>query len=66
MTEIKEFRDDLHQMEKRIIILEQKVDQIDTNVKKIADALGYLAKIAGGTLVAAIAAWIFKGGLSGG
>jgi len=56
----------LHQMDKRLALLEQKVDQIDRNIQKIADALGWIAKITGAGLLGAIVTFIVKGGLTGG
>jgi mevalonate kinase len=59
-------KDDLHQMDKRLALLEQKVDQIDLNIKRIADALGWIAKITGAGLITAFVTFIIRGGLSGG
>lgn len=59
-------KDDLHQMDKRLALLEQKVDQIDQNIKRIADALGWIAKITGAGILTAFITFIVKGGLSGG
>jgi len=58
-------RGDLYAMDKRLALLEQKVTQIDTNVEKIASALGWIVKITGGGLLTGITAWIIKGGLGG-
>lgn len=59
-------KDDLHQMDKRLALLEQKVDQIDRNIERIANALGWIAKITGAGLITAIVTFIVKGGLTGG
>lgn len=59
-------KDDLHQMDKRLALLEQKVDQIDRNIERIANALGWIAKITGAGLITAILTFIVKGGLTGG
>jgi len=64
--ELQTVKGDLHQMDKRLALLEQKVDQIDHNIQKIADALGWIAKITGAGLITAIITFIIKGGLSGG
>lgn len=58
-------KEDLHLMDKRLALLEQKVDQIDKNIQKIADALSWIAKISGAGLIGAIMTWILKGGLNG-
>ena len=59
-------KDELHQMDKRLALLEQKVDQIDRNIERIANALGWIAKITGAGLITAIVTFIVKGGLTGG
>ena len=59
-------KDELHQMDKRLALLEQKVDQIDRNIERIANALGWIAKITGAGLITAILTFIVKGGLTGG
>ena len=59
-------KEDLHAMDKRLALLEQKVDQIDQNIKKIADALNWIAKITGAGVLTALVTFIVKGGLSGG
>lgn len=64
--DIQGFKDDMHQMDKRLALLEQKVDQIDHNIQKIADALGWIAKITGAGLLGALVTFIVKGGLTGG
>jgi len=66
VVEVENFRDELHQMDKRLALLEQKVDQIDRNIQKIADALGWIAKITGAGLLGAVVTFIVKGGLTGG
>lgn len=52
-------------MDKRLALLEQKVDQIDKNVCKINDALSKILWIIGGGFIASLVAWIVGGGLSG-
>lgn len=64
--DLQDFKDDMHQMDKRLALLEQKVDQIDHNIQKIADALGWIAKITGAGLLGAVVTFIVKGGLTGG
>jgi mevalonate kinase len=59
-------KEDLHQMDKRLALLEQKVDQIARNIQNIADALGWIAKITGAGLITAFVTFIIRGGLSGG
>jgi len=64
--ELQNVKEELHQMDKRLALLEQKVDQIDQNIKKIADALNWIAKITGAGVLTALVTFIVKGGLSGG
>lgn len=52
------------QMDKRLALLEQKVDQIDKNVCKMNDALSKILWIIGGGFLASFVAWIVRGGLS--
>lgn len=61
--EIVGLKEGFHDMDKRLALLEQKVDQIDKNLQKIADAMGWIAKILGAGLLSAIVAWIVRGGL---
>jgi hypothetical protein len=55
----------IHELDKRLALQEQKVDSIFDKVTKIADALSWLAKITGASLLGAIVTWIVKGGLIG-
>lgn len=55
----------IHELDKRLALQEQKVDSIFDKVTKIADALSWLAKITGASLLGAIVTWIVKGGLVG-
>jgi prefoldin subunit 5 len=64
--ELQNVKEELHQMDKRLALLEQKVDQIDHNIQKIADALGWIAKITGAGVITAFVTFIVKGGLTGG
>lgn len=63
--ELQNVKEELHQMDKRLALLEQKVDQIDKNIQRIADALGWIAKITGAGLITAFVTFILKGGLTG-
>lgn len=51
-------------MDKRLSLLEQKVDQIDKNLQKIADSMSWIAKILGAGVIGAIITWIVRGGLN--
>jgi mevalonate kinase len=55
----------IHELDKRLALQEQKVDNIFDKVTKIADALSWLAKITGASLLGAIVTWIIRGGLNG-
>lgn len=56
---------EIHELDKRLALLEQRVEQIADNIQKIADALSWLAKITGASLLGAIITWIVRGGLVG-
>mgnify|MGYP000160863182 CR=1 FL=1 len=56
---------EIHELDKRLALLEQRVEQIADNIQKIADALSWLAKITGASLLGAIVTWVVKGGLVG-
>ena len=56
---------EIHELDKRLALLEQRVEQIADNIQKIADALSWLAKITGASLLGAIVTWIVRGGLIG-
>jgi hypothetical protein len=57
--------EELHDLDKRLALLELRVEQIADNIQKIADALSWIAKITGASLLGAIVTWILRGGLSG-
>jgi hypothetical protein len=50
-------------MDKRLALLEQKVDQIDRNVSNINSSLSKILWIVGGGFIASIVAWVVRGGL---
>lgn len=50
-------------MDKRLALLEQKVDQIDRNVSNINNSLSKILWIVGGGFIASIVAWVVRGGL---
>jgi hypothetical protein len=50
-------------MDKRLALLEQKVDQIDKNVSNINDSLSKILWIVGGGFLVAFVTWVIKGGL---
>ena len=50
-------------MDKRLALLEQKVDQIDRNVCNINNSLSKILWIVGGGFIASIVAWVVRGGL---
>jgi hypothetical protein len=56
--------EELHDLDKRLALLELRVEQIADNIQKIADALSWIAKITGASLLGAIVTWILRGGLS--
>lgn len=56
---------EIHELDKRLALLEQRVEQIADNIQKIADALSWLAKITGASLLGAIVTWVVRGGLVG-
>lgn len=63
--DVEAIRDEVIQMDKRLALLEQKVDQIDENVKSINNNLSKILWIIGGGFIASIVTWIVKGGLGG-
>lgn len=63
--DVEAIRDEVIQMDKRLALLEQKVDQIDKNVSSINDNLSRILWIIGGGFIASAVAWVIKGGLSG-
>jgi L-arabinose isomerase len=54
---------EIAEMDKRLALLEQKVDQIDRNVCNINNSLSKILWIVGGGFIASIVAWIVGGGL---
>jgi hypothetical protein len=50
-------------MDKRLALLEQKVDQIDRNVTNINTSLSKILWIVGGGFIASMVAWVVRGGL---
>lgn len=57
--------DEIHAMDKRLSLLEQKVDNINTNLEKLTNSIGFLAKALGAGLIGALVTWIIRGGLAG-
>lgn len=64
--ELNGLKEGFHGMDKRLALLEQKVDQIDKNLQKIADAVSWIAKILGAGVIGAVVTWVIRGGLSAG
>lgn len=58
-------RDEVIKLDKRLSLLEQKVDQIDKNVTQINDSLSKILWIIGGGFIASAVAWVVRGGFSG-
>jgi wobble nucleotide-excising tRNase len=54
---------EISEMDKRLALLEQKVDQIDRNVCNINTSLSKILWIIGGGFIASIVAWVVGGGL---
>ncbi len=63
--DVEAIRDEVISMDKRLALLEQKVDQIDKNVTNINDNLSKILWIIGGGFIMAFVGWILKGGLGG-
>lgn len=61
--DIEAIQEEIRDMDKRLALLEQKVDQIDKNVTKINDSLSKILWIIGGGFLAAFVGWVLKGGL---
>lgn len=57
--------DEIHELDKRLALLELRVEQIHDNIQRLADALSWIAKIIGAGLLGAVVTWIVKGGLIG-
>ncbi len=64
IEQLGELREGFHDMDKRLALLEQKVDEIDKKLQKIADAMSGIAKILGAGVIGAIITWIVRGGLN--
>lgn len=54
---------EIAEMDKRLALLEQKVDQIDENVRNINSSLSKILWIVGGGFIMAIVGWVLRGGL---
>lgn len=54
---------EIAEMDKRLALLEQKVDQIDKNVTSINANLSKILWIVGGGFIMAIVGWVLRGGL---
>lgn len=54
---------EIAEMDKRLALLEQKVDQIDRNVSSINSSLSKILWIVGGGFIAAAVGWVIRGGL---
>lgn len=54
---------EIAEMDKRLALLEQKMDQIDKNVTSINDNLAKILWIVGGGFIMAIVGWVIRGGL---
>jgi len=63
--DVEAIRDEVVLLDKRLALLEQKVDQIDKNARKINDSLSKILWIIGGGFIAAAVAWVVRGGFSG-
>lgn len=64
--ELKDLKEGFHEMDKRMALLEQKVDQMSKDLSKMTDALSWIAKILGAGLLTAVITWVVRGGLAGG
>lgn len=63
--DVEAIRDEVISMDKRLALLEQKVDQIDKNVTCINNNLSKILWIIGGGFLVAAVGWVLKGGLGG-
>jgi hypothetical protein len=61
--DVEAIQKEISEMDKRLALLEQKVDQIDSNVCNINTSLSKILWIVGGGFIASIVAWIVGGGL---
>jgi hypothetical protein len=64
MSEVRMTIEELHAMDKRLSLLEQKVDTINDNLKKLTDSISFLAKVFGAGVLGAIVTWIVRGGMA--
>ncbi len=64
MNDIHITSEELHAMDKRLSLLEQKVDTINSNLEKLTNSIGFLAKIFGAGVLGALVTWIIRGGLA--
>jgi L-arabinose isomerase len=63
--DVEAIREEVISMDKRLALLEQKVDQIDKNVTCINNNLSKILWIIGGGFLVAAVGWVLKGGLGG-
>jgi len=63
--DVEAIREEVISMDKRLALLEQKVDQIDKNVSSINSNLSKILWIIGGGFLMAAVGWVLKGGLGG-
>jgi L-arabinose isomerase len=61
--DVEAIREEVISMDKRLALLEQKVDQIDKNVNSINSNLSKILWIIGGGFLVAAVGWVLKGGL---
>jgi L-arabinose isomerase len=61
--DVEAIREEVISMDKRLALLEQKVDQIDKNVTCINNNLSKILWIIGGGFLVAAVGWVLKGGL---
>lgn len=59
-----EFGKCMSSMDKRLALLEQKVERIDDNLDTLTKALSKIAWIISGGFILAAVTWVVKGGLS--
>ena len=62
--DVEAIRDEVVLLDKRLALLEQKVDQVDKNVTKINDSLSRILWIIGGGFIAAAVGWVIRGGVT--
>lgn len=64
--DLKEITETLHAGEIRLVLLEQKVDQIDKNVAEIKGVFNKILLFSGLGVLSALLSWVLKGGLFSG